>query len=157
MDSFTEKQARKIFGTLDQNHGLILLEICKFFNQSNMIFLSSKKPLFVKTTSSQDKLNVSFGEKQGRKVFETFDQNHELTPSEICKFFNFSKMSFYRLNSLLLRKEHHQTTKPRSLLQKSRLERYLEFLTRITSQQVWKLRRMNLAYTFSSMHGKCQL
>ena len=40
-------------------------------------------------------------------------------------------MTFVLLKRPLLRKQHHQTTKPSSLLQKSRLEGYLEFLTRI--------------------------
>ena len=53
----------------------------------------------------------------------------------LWKYSSFSaigKWHFYRLNSLLLKKiKHHQTTKPSSLLQKSKLAGYLEFLTRI--------------------------
>ena len=41
------------------------------------------------------------------------------------------KCRFYGLKSLLSTKEHDQTTKPRSLLQKSGLKRYLELMTRI--------------------------
>ena len=35
------------------------------------------------------------------------------------------KRHFYRRKCLLLRKQHHQTTKPRSLLQKRKPQRYL--------------------------------
>ena len=42
----------------------------------------------------------------------------------------YSQCLFHRLKSLLLRKEHHQRQN-QGLLQKSRLQRYLELLTRI--------------------------
>ena len=42
------------------------------------------------------------------------------------------------ISSLLLRKQHHQKSKPRSLLQKSSLERYLKLLTKIKSLERWK-------------------
>ena len=37
--SCTEKKARKIFGTFDENHGLTRFKICKFFHYSKMWFL----------------------------------------------------------------------------------------------------------------------
>ena len=52
----------------------------------------------------------------------------------VLKYANFStirKCRFYGLKRLLLRKQHRQTTKPRSLLKKRRLKRYLDLLTRI--------------------------
>ena len=52
----------------------------------------------------------------------------------VLKYANFStivKCRFYGLKSLLFIKQHDQTTKPRSLVPKSRLERYLELMTRI--------------------------
>ena len=81
--SFTEKQARKIFGTCDQNHGLTAFKIFKFFDYRKMSFLWSKKASFDKTTLSNDKTNVSFTEKQFGKIFETFDQNQEFGKMEI--------------------------------------------------------------------------
>ena len=90
----TEKQSTKIFGTFDQKHGLTPFKICKFFSYSKMSFLSSKKPPFEKARSSNDKTKVSFKEKQARKIFGTADQNHGLTPFKICKFFDYSKMTF---------------------------------------------------------------
>ena len=48
--SWTEKKARKIFGTYDQNHGLTRFKICKIFNYSKMSFLWTKKPPIDKTT-----------------------------------------------------------------------------------------------------------
>ena len=52
----------------------------------------SKKPPFGKTTSSDDKKEVSNTEKQARKTLGIFYQNHGLTPLEKCKFFDYSKM-----------------------------------------------------------------
>ena len=52
----------------------------------------SKKPPFGKTTSSDDKNEVSNTEKQAGKTFGIFYQNHELTPLEKCKFFDYRKM-----------------------------------------------------------------
>ena len=37
--SSTEKKARKIFGTDDENHGLTRFKISKFFDYSKMSFL----------------------------------------------------------------------------------------------------------------------
>ena len=54
-------------------------------------------------------------------------------------------MSFLRSKILLLRKQHHQTTKPRFFVQKSRLERYLELLTRI--MLITLLRKLVRSYT----------
>ena len=48
--SCTKKEARKIFGTEDENLGLTRFKICKFLDHSKMSFLWSKKPLFEKTT-----------------------------------------------------------------------------------------------------------
>ena len=64
-----------------------------------------------------------------------FDQNHGLSPLE--NFFNYIKMIFLlSISSLLLRKQHHQKSKPRSLLQKSSLERYLELLTKLKGLEI---------------------
>ena len=60
---------------------------------------------------------------------------------DIRKNANFStlvKWHFNSLNSLLLRKQHHQTTKPRSLLQKRRRESCMKFLFRIMVSPIWK-------------------
>ena len=46
----SEKWARKIFETADENHGLKRLKICTFFDYSKMSFLWNKKPPFDKTT-----------------------------------------------------------------------------------------------------------
>ena len=59
-----------------------------------MSFFWTKKPPFDKTTRSNDKTKVSCTEKQARKIVETYDQNHELTRFKICKFLDYSKMSF---------------------------------------------------------------
>ena len=48
--SCTEKRARKIFRTYDQNHGLTRFKICNIFDYSVLSFLWNKKPPFDKTT-----------------------------------------------------------------------------------------------------------
>ena len=137
--SFTEKQAPKIIGIFDKKHQLTPLKKCKFFGYSEVSLLSSKKTHFEKTTSSDNKAQVSFTEKKARKKFGIFNQNHLLIPLEKCKFFYYSKMTFMSSKSLLLGKQYHQTTKKRFLIQKSRLERNLEFLTRIMGYwPLWK-------------------
>ena len=83
-----------MFGTDDQNHGLTRFKIFKFFDYSKMSFLWTKMPPFDKTTLSNDKTNVSCTEKQARNIFGTDDENHGLTRFKICKFFDYSKMSF---------------------------------------------------------------
>ena len=70
-------------------------------------------------------------------LLRIFDQNHGLTPLEIRNFFNYIKMIFLlSISSLLLSKQHHQKSKPRSLLQKSSLERYLELLTKLKGLEI---------------------
>ena len=59
-----------------------------------MTFLSSIKTPFEKTTSSNDKTQISFTEKYARMIVGIFDQNHGLTPLEKCKFFSNGKMTF---------------------------------------------------------------
>ena len=49
------------------------------------------------------------------------------------------KSRFYELKSLLFTKQHNDETKPRSLEQKSRLERYLEVMTIITGYPLFKI------------------
>ena len=129
--SCSEKWAWKIFGTYDQYHGLTRFKICQYFDYSKMSFLWTRKPPFDKTTWSNDKTKVSCTEKWPWKIWGTSDQNHGLTRLKICKVFAIVKCRFYGLNSLRLTKQHDQTRNPRSLVQKSGLERYLDLLTRI--------------------------
>ena len=58
-----KKEAWKKFGISNQNNWLTPLEKCKFFDYSKMTFMGSKKPPFGKTTSSDDKKEVSNTEK----------------------------------------------------------------------------------------------
>ena len=59
-----------------------------------MSILWTKKPPFDKTTSLNGKTKVSWTEKWAQKILGTDDQNHGLTRFKICKFFDYSKMSF---------------------------------------------------------------
>ena len=49
-----------------------------------MTLLSSKKPPFEKTTSSDDKPKVTFTEKSAQMILGVLDHNYGLTPLEIC-------------------------------------------------------------------------
>ena len=90
----TKVSCPKIFGPYDQNNGLTRFKICKFFDCTKTSFLWTKKPPFYKTTWSKEKTNFSCTEKEARKIFETFDENHGLTRFKICKFLDYSKLSF---------------------------------------------------------------
>ena len=96
-----------------------------------MSFFWTKKPPFDKTTSANDKTKFSFTEKWAQKIFGTDDQNHGLTRFKICQFFDYSNMSFLRTKKPPFDKQNDQRTNPRSLVQKSGFERYLDLLTRI--------------------------
>ena len=67
-------------------------------------------------------LNNKVGSKD---IWIFFYENHGLTALEICKFFDNNKMIF-----LWSKKSHFEKT-TKVILQKSRLERNVEFLTRI--------------------------
>ena len=92
--SWTETWARKILESDDQNHGLTRFKIFKFFAYRNMSFFWTKKPSFDKTTWSNDKTKVSCTQKYVRKILAIDDENHGLTHFKICKFHDYSKMSF---------------------------------------------------------------
>ena len=60
-----------------------------------------------------------------------FDQNDRLTPLEKCQVFDHSEMTFLSSKKTHLRKQHHQTKNRGLFYRKKRLERNLEYLTRI--------------------------
>ena len=95
-----------------------------------MSFLWNKKSPFDKTTSPNDK-TISLLQKS--RLERYFELMTIITGQPVLKYANFStivKCRFYGLKSLLLTK-HDQTTKPRSLEQKRKLERYLELMTEL--------------------------
>ena len=108
-----------------------LLKICQFFNNSKVSFVGAKKPPFKKISSPNYK-TISLLQKS--RLERNLELLTRITGERVLKSANFwtiVKCHFYGLKSLLLTKQHDQTTKPRSLVQKSRLERYLELLTRV--------------------------
>ena len=129
----SEKWARKIFETADENNGLTRFKICKCFDYSKMSFLCTKKPPFYKTTWSNHKTKVSCREKWARKIFGTGDQNHGLTRFKTCKFFHYSKMSLLWTKKPPFDKTTWSNYKTKVFCtdQKSGPERYLKLLTRI--------------------------
>ena len=130
--SWTGKWAQEILGTDAQNHGLTRFKICKFLDYSKMSFLWTKNPLFVKKNIMKGQNQSFLYRKIGSQdIFGTYDQNHGLTRFKISKFFHYRKISFLWTKKPPFDKKHDQTTKRRSLVQKSRLQRYLELMTRI--------------------------
>ena len=130
MEIFRQSWALLKSAMFDQNRWLTPLEMCKFFYYGKMTVLSSKKPPFEITKSSNDKTKVSFTENWVLMKSGMFDQNRGLTPLEICKFFYHSKTTFLSSKKSPFRKKGYQTTKLRSPLQKTRLKRNVEVLTR---------------------------
>ena len=66
------------------------------------------------------------------KITGIFEKNHELTPLEKCQFFDHSEMTFLSSQKTHFEKTTSSDEKPRSLFtEKKRLERNLEYLTRI--------------------------
>ena len=71
--SCTENNARGIFGTFKQNHGLTpLKKMWKIFDYSKMTFLSSKKHPFEKITSPNDKTKVFFLQKSNTDTLKKY-------------------------------------------------------------------------------------
>ena len=111
--------------------GYPLFKICQFFNNSKLSFVGAKKPRFDKISSPNYKTIPLLQKSRFERYFELLTR---IMGEPVLKSANFStivKCRFYGLKRLLLTKKHDQTTKPRSLVQKSRLERYLELLTRV--------------------------
>ena len=129
----SEKWARKIFETSDENHGLTRFKICKFFDYSKMSFLWTKKPPCDKTTWSNDKTKVFCTDQISvlERDLKLLSRNKGLPVLKYANFSTIVKGRFYGRKSLLLTKQHDQRTKPKSLEQKSRPARYLELMTRI--------------------------
>ena len=103
--------------------GYPLFKICLFFN-SKISFAGAKKPPFEKISSPNYK-TISLLEKS--RLERYLELLTRIMGEPVLKCGNFStivKCRFYGLKSLLLTKPHDQTTKPRSLVQKRRLERY---------------------------------
>ena len=110
--------------------GYPLFKICLFFN-SKISFAGDKKPPFEKISSPNYKTIPLLQKSRLERYLELLIR---IMGEPVIKAANFStilKCHFNGLKSLLLTKQHDQTTKPRSLVQKSRLKRYLELMTRI--------------------------
>ena len=110
--------------------GYPLFKICLFFN-SKISFAGAKKPPFEKISSPNYKTIPLLQKSRLERYFELLIR---IMGEPVLKAANFStivKCHFNGLKSLLLTKQHDLTTKPRSLVQKSRVERYLELMTRI--------------------------
>ena len=103
--------------------GYPLFKISQFFNNSKISFVGAKKPPFEKISSPNYK-TISLLEKSRLEGY--LELLTRIMGEPVLKCGNFStivKCRFYGLKSLLLTKQHDQTTKPRPLVQKSRLER----------------------------------
>ena len=110
--------------------GYPLFKICLFFN-SKISFAGAKKPPFEKISSPNYKTISLLQKSRLERYLELLTRIMGEGVLKSANFLTIVKCHFYGLKSLLLTKQHDQTTKPRSLVQKSRLERYLELLTRV--------------------------
>ena len=76
---------------LDQNHGLIPLEKCQFFDFLNFLFLQARKAFFRSRISRK------------LEKWPFLDQNHGLAPLEKCQFFDFLNFLFIQLRRAFFR------------------------------------------------------
>ena len=97
-----------------------------------MTFLSSKKPLFKEKTSLTTKRRSILTKSRLERYLELLAIIMGLiTRLKICKCFDYSKISFLwskKLRFEKIRSSNNNTKMP--VLEKCRLERYLELLTR---------------------------
>ena len=126
---------------------LLITSIGNFTYAQNLLymlyFVSCKLYLFLEEVSVRDETRQMRNKRKSLQLQEVFlcaahqsllkkfAKKIKLKQLKKCKFFVYSKITFYQSKKLPLKKEHHRKTKPRSPLQKSRLKRYLEFLKRI--------------------------
>ena len=81
---------------LDQNHGLICLEKCQFFDFLNLFFYSLKWCFFVLEYRKRHFLCLYCLKKKLEKL-PILDQSNGLTPLEKSHFFDYSKLLFFGL------------------------------------------------------------
>ena len=111
--------------------GQKLFKYPNFLNYRKISFFGAKKPPFKKKSSPNDKTISLLQKGRLERYLELMSRIMGYPPLRYANFYTIVKCRFYSSRSLLLRKEHQQTTRPMSLVQKSRLERYLEVLTSI--------------------------
>ena len=76
-----------MFGIFYQNHKSTPLELCKFFNNTKMTFLSSKKPPFWETNIIKRQNQGLFYRKESSKDISNFLQESWLNPFENMEIF----------------------------------------------------------------------
>ena len=80
---------------LDQNHGFISpFEKCQFFDFFNFLFLLPRKAFFRFIVTKKTFFWPIKPKKKRQEKWPLLDQNHGLTPSEKCQFFEFLNFLF---------------------------------------------------------------
>ena len=101
----------------------LTIEKCRFYGLTSLLLIEQH----YRTTKPSSLL-------QKRRLKGYLELLTRIMGYPLLKYANFSTIvtfCFDGLRRLLLRKQHHQTTKPIFRLQKSRFERYLELATGI--------------------------
>ena len=91
---FAKNEKKKKFQIFDQNHGLTLLEKCKFCDFFKSTFLQARTASLLSKTSPNTFSRLILPKKKKKKKFQIFDQNHGLPPLGKCKFCDFLKPMF---------------------------------------------------------------
>ena len=78
----------------DQSQGLTPFEKCPFFDFLNLLVLQPRKAFFRFRIQSKTFSWPIFSKKQKLEKWPFVDQNHGLTPFEICQFFDFLNFLF---------------------------------------------------------------
>ena len=111
--------------------GYPLLKICQFFNNSKISFVGAKKPPFEKISSPNYKTISLLQKSRLERYLELLTR---IMCERVLKYANFLtivKCHFYGLKSLLLTKQHDQTTKIWSLVQ----------IKKVGSKDIWNFWR----------------
>ena len=80
-----------------QNHGLTLLEKCKFFDFLNFLFLCPRKGFFFRRILLRIFSLPILPKKKKFEKWPFLDQNNGLTPLKKCQFFDFLNSLFFTL------------------------------------------------------------
>ena len=90
---FYKNEKKKKFQIFDQNHGLTLLEKCKFSTFLNRCFYRLERLVF-NLKLHQYLFSAYFAKNEKKKKFQIFDQNHGPAPLRKCKFCDSLKPMF---------------------------------------------------------------
>ena len=98
-----ENANREKWPFFDQNHGLTPLQKCQFFDFFNFSFLQARKVFSRSRISVKTFAWPILPKKAKLEKWLFLDQDHGLTPSEKCQFFDFFNFLFLQLRKSFFR------------------------------------------------------